>query len=90
MILVYVETSVDAVDEVSLETITFARSLSAAGGRPVDAVAVGPAPADLSAVLASYGVATSTVSRATTSRSSPGPPRHRPWSRPAKLPGQSW
>src|SRR3954464_526681 len=57
MIVVYVETSADEVDEVSLETVTFARSLSAAGGGvPVDAVVVGPAPSDLSSALASYGV----------------------------------
>ena len=57
MIVVYVETSADGIEEVSLEAVTFARALSAAGGGvPVDAVVVGPAPADLSAVLASYGV----------------------------------
>ncbi len=57
MIVVYVETSAEGIDEVSLETVTFARSLAAAGnGVPVDAVAVGPAPADLGEVLASYGV----------------------------------
>ncbi len=59
MILVYVETSADAVSEVSLETITFARDLSAAGnGVPIDAVVVGPAPGDLATELASYGVRT--------------------------------
>jgi electron transfer flavoprotein alpha subunit len=57
VIVVYVETSAEGIDEVSLETVTFARSLAAAGnGVPVDAVAVGPAPADLGEVLASYGV----------------------------------
>lgn len=59
MILVYVETSADGVDEVSLETITFARGLSAAGGGvPIDAVVVGSAPEGLSAELAAYGVRT--------------------------------
>jgi len=57
MIVVYVETGAEGIDEVSLEAVTFARTLSAAGnGVPVDAVAVGPAPADLGPVLASYGV----------------------------------
>jgi electron transfer flavoprotein alpha subunit len=59
MIVVYVETTDEGVDDVSLETITFARSLAAAGnGVPVDAVVVGPAPADLAEVLAAYGVRT--------------------------------
>ena len=59
MIVVYVETSPEGIDEVSLEAVTFARALSAAGGGvPVDAVVVGPAPADLTEVLASYGVRT--------------------------------
>ena len=57
MILVYVETSADGIQEVSLETITFARTLSEAGnGVPIDAVVVGPAPADAATELASYGV----------------------------------
>jgi len=57
MILVYVETSADGIQEVSLETVTFARSLSEAGGGvPIDAVVVGPAPGDLATELASYGV----------------------------------
>ena len=60
MILVYVETSAaEGISEVSLETITFARDLSAAGnGVPIDAVVVGPAPDDLATELASYGVRT--------------------------------
>ncbi|MCW2820573.1 MAG: electron transfer flavoprotein subunit alpha/FixB family protein [Marmoricola sp.] len=59
MILVYVEVSGDAVSEVSLETVTFARGLSAAGGGvPIDAVLVGPAPSGATAELASYGVRT--------------------------------
>jgi electron transfer flavoprotein alpha subunit len=59
MILVYVEVSGDAVSEVSLETVTFARGLSAAGGGvPIDAVLVGPAPSGARAELASYGVRT--------------------------------
>ncbi len=57
MILVYVETSADGIQEVSLEAITFARSLSAAGGNiAIDAVQVGPAPQDAASELASYGV----------------------------------
>ncbi len=58
MILVLVETDPagEAV-EVSLETITFARSLSdAGGGVPVDAVVVGSVPPHLTARLAAYGV----------------------------------
>ena len=47
MIVVYVETTAEGVDEVSLETVTFARDLSAAGGGvPIDAVVVGPAPVE--------------------------------------------
>ena len=57
MILVYVETTADSVQEVSLEAVTFARELSAAGGGvPIDAVMVGPAPSGAAAELASYGV----------------------------------
>jgi len=59
MILVYVETTPDGVNEVSLETVTFARGLSAAGGGvPIDAVLVGPAPGGASTELAAYGVRT--------------------------------
>jgi electron transfer flavoprotein alpha subunit len=59
MILVYVESSTEDVNEVSLETISFARTLSAAGGGvAIDAVVVGPAPASLAADLAAYGVRT--------------------------------
>jgi electron transfer flavoprotein alpha subunit len=58
MILVLVEKDLagDAV-EVSLETLTFARSLSEAGGGvPVDAVVVGDVSPALRSVLAAYGV----------------------------------
>lgn len=59
MILVYVETTPDGVNEVSLETVTFARGLAAAGGGvPIDAVVVGPAPEGVPAALATYGVRT--------------------------------
>ena len=59
MILVYIETSNDGVSEVSLETVTFARQLSAAGGGvPIDAVVVGPATEGVSKELAAYGVRT--------------------------------
>lgn len=58
MILVLVEQDLHgAAIEVSLETLTFARSLSAAGGGvPVDAVVVGDVADDLQAQLAAYGV----------------------------------
>ncbi len=57
MILVYVETSPDGVSEVSLETVTFARGLSAAGGGvPIDAVVVGAASEGVAKELAAYGV----------------------------------
>ena len=43
MIVVFVETSGGQASEVSLEAVTFARSLAAAGGGiPVDALVVGP------------------------------------------------
>jgi electron transfer flavoprotein alpha subunit len=59
MILVYVETSAEGVSEVSLETVTFARGLSSAGGGvPIDAVMAGPAPDSSAAALAAYGVRT--------------------------------
>jgi electron transfer flavoprotein alpha subunit len=59
MILVYVETEADGVGEVSLEAVTFARDLAAAGGGvPIDAVVVGPAPESARAELAAYGVRT--------------------------------
>ena len=58
MILVLVEKDLHgAAVEVSLETLTFARSLSEAGGGvPVDAVVVGEVTDDLQARLAAYGV----------------------------------
>ncbi|MEO5664064.1 MAG: electron transfer flavoprotein subunit alpha/FixB family protein [Nocardioides sp.] len=58
MILVLVEKTLDgAAVEVSLETLTFARSLSEAGGGvPVDAVVVGDVSDSLRAQLAAYGV----------------------------------
>jgi electron transfer flavoprotein alpha subunit len=62
MILVYVESDADGVDEVSREALTFARTLSAAGGGvPVDAVVVPDADAAWSSseriqTLAAYGV----------------------------------
>lgn len=60
MILVLVEvTPTGEVVEVSREAITFARTLSAAGGGvPVDAVVVGAPSAELTATLAAYGVRT--------------------------------
>ena len=58
MILTLVETDLEgAAVEVSLEAVTFARDLSAAGnGVPVDAVVVGTVSEDLRAELAAYGV----------------------------------
>ncbi len=57
MILVYVETSAEGIQEVSLEAITFARTLSEAGGGiAIDAVQVGPAPEGAETELAAYGV----------------------------------
>ena len=60
MILVVVETDASGAVEVSRETITFARELSAAGGGvPIDAVVIGELPvaeAQLAEQLASYGV----------------------------------
>ncbi len=59
MIVVYVETSTEGVREVSLEAVTFARSLAAAGGGvPVDAVVTGPLADGVQAELAAYGVRT--------------------------------
>lgn len=57
MILVWVETGPGGVVEVSLEALTFARTLSEAGGGvPVDAVAVGSLGEGVREQLAAYGV----------------------------------
>ncbi len=57
MIVVYVETDEAGASEVSRETLTFARSLAAAGGGvPIDAVVTGAASAALVSELGSYGV----------------------------------
>ncbi|BBH15794.1 electron transfer flavoprotein subunit alpha [Nocardioides baekrokdamisoli] len=60
MIVVLVETDVTGAVEVSRETITFARGLSASGGGvPIDAVVIGDLPCDPTALaeqLAAYGV----------------------------------
>ncbi|WP_030483444.1 electron transfer flavoprotein subunit alpha/FixB family protein [Nocardioides aequoreus] len=59
MILVYVETAGGQATEVSLEAVTFARSLAAAGGGiPVDAVVVGPMGDAVPKELAEHGVRT--------------------------------
>jgi electron transfer flavoprotein alpha subunit len=60
MILTLVEQSLDGVAvETSLESLTFARKLSAEGGGvPVDAVVVGPVGDELRKELATYGVRT--------------------------------
>jgi electron transfer flavoprotein alpha subunit len=58
VILTLVETDLEgAATEVSLEAVTFARDLSAAGnGVPVDAVVIGDVSEDLRADLSAYGV----------------------------------
>jgi electron transfer flavoprotein alpha subunit len=56
MILVFVETGADGATEVSLETVTFARSLADRTADPVHAVLVGAAP-DVAGQLGAYGVA---------------------------------
>jgi electron transfer flavoprotein alpha subunit len=60
MILTLVETDLEgAATEVSLEAVSFARDISAAGnGVPVDAVVVGDVSEDLRGELAAYGVRT--------------------------------
>ena len=59
MILVYVEAGAEGVSEVSLEAVTFARGLAAAGGGiPIDALLVGRAPESAAKELAAYGVRT--------------------------------
>jgi electron transfer flavoprotein alpha subunit len=60
VILTLVETDPEgAATEVSLEAVTFARDLSAAGnGVPVDAVVIGAVSEELRAELAAYGVRT--------------------------------
>lgn len=59
MIVVYVETAGGQATEVSLEAVTFARSLAAAGGGiPVDAVVVGPMGDAVPKELAEHGVRT--------------------------------
>ncbi|HEY3531294.1 MAG TPA: electron transfer flavoprotein subunit alpha/FixB family protein [Nocardioides sp.] len=60
MILTLVETDLDgAATEVSLEAVSFARDISAAGnGVPVDAVVFGDVSEDLRAELSAYGVRT--------------------------------
>lgn len=59
MIVVYVETAEGQANEVSLEAVTFARSLAAAGGGiPVDAVVVGPMSDSVPKELAEHGVRT--------------------------------
>lgn len=59
MIVVFVETSGGQASEVSLEAVTFARSLAAAGGGiPVDALVVGPMGDGVPKELAEHGVRT--------------------------------
>ena len=57
MILVFVETAAEGATEVSLETVTFARSLAERTGGPVHAVVVGALPEKLADELGAYGVA---------------------------------
>jgi electron transfer flavoprotein alpha subunit len=56
MILVFVETGADGATEVSLETVTFARTLAEGAGGPVHAVVVGARPEKLVDQLGAYGV----------------------------------
>jgi electron transfer flavoprotein alpha subunit len=57
MILVFVETAAEGATEVSLETVTFARSLAERTGSPVHAVVVGALPEKVADELGAYGVA---------------------------------
>jgi electron transfer flavoprotein alpha subunit len=57
MILVFVETAAEGATEVSLETVTFARSLAERSGGPVHAVVVGALPEKVADELGAYGVA---------------------------------
>jgi electron transfer flavoprotein alpha subunit len=57
MILVFVETAADSATEVSLETVTFARSLAERTGGPVHALVVGALPEKVADELGAYGVA---------------------------------
>jgi electron transfer flavoprotein alpha subunit len=57
MILVFVETGTDGATEVSLETVTFARSLAERTGGPLHAAVVGALPEKLADELGAYGVA---------------------------------
>jgi electron transfer flavoprotein alpha subunit len=56
MILAFVETDATGATEVSLETVTFARTLARRVGGPVHAVVVGPRPEGLLDQLAGHGV----------------------------------
>ena len=58
MILVFVECDATEVAEVSLESVTFARTLADRIGGPVHAVVVGPLPEKVVDQLGDYGVAT--------------------------------
>ncbi len=57
MILVFVEAADDGTSEVSLETVTFARTLAERIGGPVHAVIVGALPEKVVDELGGYGVA---------------------------------
>jgi electron transfer flavoprotein alpha subunit len=57
MILVFVEAGADGASEVSLETVTFARSLAERTAGPVHALVVGALPEKLADELGAYGVA---------------------------------
>jgi electron transfer flavoprotein alpha subunit len=57
MILVFVEAGEDGTSEVSLETVTFARTLAGRLGGPVHAVVVGALPEKVVDELGGYGVA---------------------------------
>ena len=94
MILVLVETDASGADEVSRETITFARGLSAAGGGvPIDAVVIGELPGSAESSPSSWrrtASATCTTSPAKRSRRTAAPPGPVPCSRCARPPGPWW
>ena len=54
MILVFVETAAEGATEVSLETVTFARSLAERTGGPVHAVVAGALPEKLADELGAH------------------------------------
>ena len=85
MILTYVETSAEGVNEVSLETVSFARELSAAGGG-VAAPADGLRRAPKAEQVASAMEAASTSSWPSSTRASRSPMKSTSLSSTAAVP----